>query len=106
MACARPCGLTGATVLEEAEVPESVTRHKYSDRQWLREVASGRECMVHESQGCAICGAAVMDMALHADFHGTLDTMERTLSDTSADASEALEKAEQASNILYQRGID
>lgn len=59
-----------------------------------------------ESQGCAICGAAVLDMALHAEFHGTLDSMDRTLSDTSADAAEALDKAEHAANVLYQRGID
>ena len=59
-----------------------------------------------DAQACAICGSAVLDMDLHAQFHAAIDSMDRTLSDTSADASEALEKAEHASNILYQRGID
>lgn len=59
-----------------------------------------------EAQACAICGAAVLEMDLHAEFHAGMDSMAGQLRDTSADASEALEKAEQASNILYQRGID
>jgi len=32
--------------------------------------------------------------------------MDWTLSDAAAEASEALDKAEHASNVLYQRGID
>lgn len=59
-----------------------------------------------ELQLCAICGGAVLDMALHAEFHGTLDSVDRTLSDVAAEAAEALDKADQASNILYQRGLD
>jgi hypothetical protein len=61
---------------------------------------------MRDAQACAICGGAVLDMDLHAAFHASIDSMDRTLSDASADASEALEKAEHASNILYQRGID
>jgi hypothetical protein len=45
-------------------------------------------------------------MAVHAEFHGTIDSMNRALSEAAVDASEALDKAEHASNILYQRGID
>lgn len=57
-------------------------------------------------QPCAICGAAVLHMDLHADFHAAVDSIDRRLMETSADAIEALEKAESASNILYQRGLD
>ena len=59
-----------------------------------------------DGQVCAICGGAVLDMDLHARFHAAIDTMDRTLSATAAEASEALEKADQVSNILYQRGVD
>lgn len=58
-----------------------------------------------DDQACAICGANVRDMDLHAAFHSTDDIFGRTAIDASPDALEALEKAESASNILDQRGI-
>ena len=53
-----------------------------------------------DDQECAICGAAVRNMELHATFHTTLDEVQRVANEASDDASEALDKAEHSANIL------
>ncbi|KRE40262.1 hypothetical protein [Knoellia sp. Soil729] len=55
---------------------------------------------------CAICGAAVRNMELHADFHTSLDEVQRVADEAADDASAALDKAEHSANILYQRNLD
>lgn len=47
---------------------------------------------------CADCGAAVMNAAVHERWHGAIDAIEDL-------ADDALQKAEYASNVLYQNNI-
>lgn len=59
-----------------------------------------------ELQGCAICGAAMVDVELHSKFHQGLDESAHTLDHVESDVAEALEKAQYATNVLYNRGLD
>jgi hypothetical protein len=47
---------------------------------------------------CEICGAAVSDVAKHDQWHSHVD-------DVQATADDALDRAEQAHNVLYQNNI-
>lgn len=48
---------------------------------------------------CELCGALIGDAERHKAWHAAIDAIDST-------ADDALEKAEHAANILYQRGID
>lgn len=54
--------------------------------------------MTEELKTCALCGALMGDVAKHQEWHGRVDDIEST-------AEEALERAEQAQNVLYQNNI-
>lgn len=48
----------------------------------------------------------MVDVELHAEFHTRLDVALHNLEHVEATADEALEKAERASNVLFQNNID
>ncbi len=48
--------------------------------------------------GCQICGSAVMDRSLHTTWH-------QQLAEVDTVATEALQKADDALNTLYQNDI-
>lgn len=54
--------------------------------------------MAEETGSCALCGAMMGDVAKHQAWHDRIDAVEST-------ADDALERAEQAQNVLYQNNI-
>lgn len=52
---------------------------------------------------CEECGAAVADLEKHEGWHSELDT---TVDGIRSTADDALDRAEQAQNTLYQNGIE
>jgi len=70
--------------VDDTEVPSVVGRRRYRGSGWLHGRPQEGSAGMRGAQACAICGAAVLDMGLHANFHAAIDSMDRTLSDASA----------------------
>ncbi|MCW2845937.1 MAG: hypothetical protein JWN22_3853 [Nocardioides sp.] len=56
--------------------------------------------------GCAICGAAMADVEVHTKFHQDMDAHSQLLHQVEGTADEAERKADYATNVLYNRGLD
>lgn len=46
------------------------------------------------------------DVDKHAEFHRSLDEADRALTTVESEAHDARQKAEYATNVLYNRGLD
>jgi hypothetical protein len=56
--------------------------------------------------GCALRAAAMADVETHTRFHQDLDAHNKLLHQVEGTADEAERKADYATNVLYNRGLD
>lgn len=56
--------------------------------------------------GCALGGAAMADVETHTKFHRDMDAHNQLLHQVEGTADEAERKADYATNVLYNRGLD